>query len=65
MLKDKKLFLLDIDGTVCMGQQLISGTREFLKDVKETGRPSSPTAAQSWRFWKLSDFLRKIILTFR
>lgn len=37
MLKDKKLFLLDIDGTVCMGQQLISGTREFLKDVKESG----------------------------
>ena len=28
MLKEKRLFLLDIDGTVCMGQQLISGTRE-------------------------------------
>ncbi|HIZ65481.1 MAG TPA: HAD-IIA family hydrolase [Candidatus Blautia pullicola] len=37
MLKDKKLFLLDIDGTVCKGQQLIGGTREFLRDVKESG----------------------------
>lgn len=37
MLKDKKLFLLDIDGTVCKGKQLISGTREFLTDVKKSG----------------------------
>lgn len=37
MLADKKLFLLDIDGTVCKGKQLIGGTREFLKDVKEAG----------------------------
>ena len=37
MLKNKKLFLLDIDGTVCIGQRLISGTREFLKDVKDSG----------------------------
>ncbi|MDD3278041.1 MAG: HAD-IIA family hydrolase [Lachnospiraceae bacterium] len=37
MLKDKKLFLLDIDGTVCKGKQLIGGTSEFLKDVKESG----------------------------
>lgn len=37
MLKEKRLFLLDIDGTVCMGQQLISGTREFLREVKESG----------------------------
>ncbi|HIT91050.1 MAG TPA: HAD-IIA family hydrolase [Candidatus Merdenecus merdavium] len=37
MLKDKKLILLDIDGTVCKGQQLIDGTREFLLDIKESG----------------------------
>lgn len=37
MLENKKLFLLDIDGTVCKGKQLISGTREFLADVKESG----------------------------
>ena len=33
----KKLFLLDIDGTVCIGQRLISGTKAFLKAVKDTG----------------------------
>ena len=27
--KNKKLFLLDIDGTVCIGKRLISGTKEF------------------------------------
>lgn len=37
MLKNKKLFLLDIDGTVCKGQQIIGGTREFLQDVKKSG----------------------------
>ena len=37
MLENKKLFLLDIDGTVCKGNQLIGGTREFLKDIKANG----------------------------
>jgi len=37
MLKEKKLFLLDIDGTVLKGKQLIEGTREFLRDIKESG----------------------------
>lgn len=37
MLKDKKLFLLDIDGTVCIGQRLIAGTREFLQSIKSNG----------------------------
>ena len=37
MLKNKKLFLLDIDGTVCIGQRLISGTKEFLEDVRDNG----------------------------
>ena len=37
MLRDKKLFLLDIDGTVCKGEQLIGGTREFLADLKDSG----------------------------
>ena len=36
-IKDKRLFLLDIDGTVCIGQRLIDGTREFLKAVKTAG----------------------------
>ena len=34
MLKEKKLFLLDIDGTVCKGKELFSGTKEFLDDVQ-------------------------------
>ncbi|MDD3339696.1 MAG: HAD-IIA family hydrolase [Lachnospiraceae bacterium] len=37
MLEDKRLFLLDIDGTVCKGKQLINGTREFLSEVKQSG----------------------------
>ena len=36
-IKDKRLFLLDIDGTVCIGQRLIDGTREFLRAVKNSG----------------------------
>lgn len=37
MLSNKKLFLLDIDGTVCVGSQLINGAYEFLKDINECG----------------------------
>ena len=37
MLKSKKMFLLDIDGTVCKGKKLINGTKEFLKDITENG----------------------------
>lgn len=36
-MKDKRLFLLDIDGTVCIGQKLIDGTVEFLNAVKNRG----------------------------
>ncbi|MDD6070335.1 MAG: HAD-IIA family hydrolase [Clostridiales bacterium] len=37
MLKSKKLFLFDIDGTVCKGNQLFRGVREFLVDIRECG----------------------------
>mgnify|MGYP000488789770 CR=1 FL=1 len=37
MLGEKKLFLLDIDGTICKGNQLIEGAAKFLKDIKENG----------------------------
>ncbi len=37
MLKEKRLFLLDIDGTVCRGEQLIAGTKEFLEDIRVCG----------------------------
>ncbi len=37
MLNEKKLFLLDIDGTVCKGTQLLEGVKEFLEDTKRQG----------------------------
>ena len=36
--KDVKLFVLDMDGTFYLGDQLIEGSLEFLQRVKETGR---------------------------
>ena len=37
MIKEKKLFLLDIDGTVAMGSKLLPGAADFLQTVKENG----------------------------
>lgn len=37
MLNEKKLFLLDIDGTVCKGTQLLDGVKDFLEDTKQEG----------------------------
>lgn len=37
MLNEKKLFLLDIDGTVCKGTQLLDGVKGFLEDTKNNG----------------------------
>ena len=37
MLENKKLFLLDIDGTICKGNQLVEGSATFLKDIKANG----------------------------
>ncbi len=37
MLNEKKLFLLDIDGTVCKGTQLLDGVKSFLEDTKSNG----------------------------
>ena len=36
-LMKKRLFLLDIDGTVCIGQRLIGGTRKFLEAIRDLG----------------------------
>ncbi len=36
-LKEKKLFLLDMDGTIYLGDRLFDGTREFLAEVKKKG----------------------------
>lgn len=37
MLQNKKLFLLDIDGTVCKGKHLLEGAREFVQAIKKQG----------------------------
>ncbi len=37
LLKDKKLFLLDMDGTLYLGDRLFDGTIDFLKKIKEKG----------------------------
>ena len=36
-LKDKKLFLLDMDGTIYLDNELFDGTIEFLEYVKQIG----------------------------
>lgn len=35
--KEKKLFLLDMDGTIYLGDQLFDGTLDFLRQVREQG----------------------------
>lgn len=37
-LKDVKLFLLDMDGTFYLGNQLIDGSLDFIRRVQQTGR---------------------------
>ena len=37
-LNDVKLFLLDMDGTFYLGNQLIEGSHDFIKKVQDTGR---------------------------
>ncbi len=36
-LKEKKLFLLDMDGTIYLGDRLFDGTQDFLSAVRENG----------------------------
>lgn len=37
-IKDKKLFLLDMDGTIYLGNRLFDGTLDFLDLIKKSGR---------------------------
>lgn len=37
-LEDIKLFLLDMDGTIYLGDELIDGAKEFLTKIKEQGK---------------------------
>ena len=36
-LAEKKLFLLDMDGTIYLGDRLFDGAEEFLRRVRERG----------------------------
>lgn len=36
-LKNKRLFLLDMDGTIYLDNELFDGTLDFLKYIKEIG----------------------------
>ena len=36
-ISDKKLFLLDMDGTIYLGNELFDGTIDFLQKVKKNG----------------------------
>jgi len=38
MLSDAKLFLLDMDGTLYLGDEVIDGAHEFIRALEETGR---------------------------
>lgn len=38
MLKDKKYFILDMDGTFYLGDKLLEGSLDFLEHVKRTGK---------------------------
>ena len=41
MLKDKKLFLLDMDGTLYLGDRLFDGTVDFLKKITKEWFPQT------------------------
>ena len=38
LLKNIRLFVLDMDGTFYLGENIIEGALDFVKKVKETGR---------------------------
>lgn len=37
-LKDKNIFLLDMDGTIYLGDELIDGSKDFLETIKKQGK---------------------------
>lgn len=38
LIRDKKIFILDMDGTFYLGDRLLDGSLEFISKVKESGR---------------------------
>lgn len=57
LLERIRLFVLDLDGTIYLGDRLLPGAAEFIATAKEKGRrvlfsPITPAAAQ-WNMWSV------------
>ena len=55
LLQKIRLFVLDLDGTVYLGDRLLEGAAEFIETAKAKGRrvlfsPTIPAAAR-WNMW--------------
>ena len=57
-LKDKKFFLLDMDGTIYMGSTLFPFTKKFLSDMTEAGIGYSFLTNNPSR--SVADYLKKL-----
>ena len=57
MLKDKRLFLFDIDGTLATGDELYRGSRELLSYIKEIGGEAIYITNNSTK--SLADYVKK------
>ena len=58
-LNNKKLWLLDMDGTIYIGNTLIEGTLDFLRQIEETGGKYVFITNNSSR--SLSDYVNKVV----
>ena len=64
MLGEKKLFLLDIDGTICKGNQLIEGAAKFLRDIKECDQKCGRLYlffSEAWNSYGIYEFSDSIL----
>lgn len=59
LLKRTKLFVLDMDGTSYLGNQILPGAADFLKAVEKAGKQylfftnnSSRSPGTTWQSWK-------------
>ena len=57
MLKDKRLFLFDIDGTIATGEKLYDGTKELLDYIEEIKGKAIYITNNSTK--SLSDYVKK------
>ena len=57
-LKDKRLFLLDMDGTIYLDEQLFDGTLDFLAHVQRIGGRSMYLTNNSSK--SVNDYIKKL-----